>query len=98
MPFLAQASGPLHQISFPFQQCHRALGHTLPGVSEGRCGYHSGNSHLVVLVVALRGCRDLHRLVGLGKESHPDNGEGPDTHHTIKVRPCHEAGGGLREP
>ncbi|KAM6342341.1 sodium-dependent phosphate transporter 1 isoform 3-T3 [Podargus strigoides] len=70
------------------QQCHRAVGRTLPGLSDRQCGYQGGNSHLAA---ALRRCGDLHRVVGLGKESHPDNGEGPDSHHTIE-RLQHRAG------
>lgn len=40
----------------------------------------------------------MHWLVGLGKESHPDNGEGPDSHHTIQVRATMEQRGGSVQP
>lgn len=92
---LPRAFRHLDQITFLFQQCHWAPGCTLPGLSDGRCGYQGGNSHLAA---SLWGCRDLHWLVGLGKESHPDDGEGPDSYHTIQVRATMEQRGCSRQP
>jgi len=83
---------PPDQLPFLLQQRHRAPGRALPGLPDGRRGHQGGDPHLAA---ALRRRGDLHRPLGLGEESHPDHGQGPDSHHALEVG---AAGGAALEP